>query len=74
VLKRFLLHNQKPCIAFVFVMFECFTFNNFIISLGATPPGEESAIYPVPCRETYEGAVHITEVYFVGMGPKGPAL
>ena len=26
--------------------------------LGATPPGEKPAIYPDPCRETSEGAVH----------------
>jgi hypothetical protein len=26
--------------------------------LGATPPDEKPTIYPDPCRETFEGAVH----------------
>ena len=43
-------------------------------SLGATPLGETLVIWPVLCRKTSEDAVHETEVYFVGVGPKSPAL
>jgi hypothetical protein len=41
-------------------------------SLRITSPGEKPAIYPVPCRKIFEGAVHGTEVYSLGVGPKGP--
>jgi hypothetical protein len=31
-------------------------------------------IYPNSCRKTFEGAVHGSEVYSAGVGPKGLAL
>jgi hypothetical protein len=40
-------------------------------SLRITPLGEKPAIYPVPCRKIFEDAMHGTEIYFLGVGPKG---
>ena len=41
---------------------------------GHTPECETPVIYPDLCRETFEGMVHGSKVYFTRVGLKGPTL